>query len=617
MGDASDLFVGIDLGTTNSSVAVVRDGQPRLILVDGDVLVPSVVGMASDGSTLVGHTARNQSVLYPERTVRSVKRRMGEETMLPMGDQEFSPVEVAALIIRRLTTAAAADLGRDIRRAVITVPAYFSDAQRTATREAGEVAGLEVVRILNEPTSAALCYADGEDFDRTVMVYDLGGGTFDVSIVRQRGDVTEVLASHGNTALGGDDFDAALLEWLRESFEEKHDLSLEGNLVALSRLVRASESAKIALSTDSFASISEEHLAERGGVSLHLEGEVSRHEYQELIRPYVERTKDSVQTALREAGLLAREIDELILVGGSTRTPMVAEMLRSQLDLPPRMDVTPEHAVALGAALHAARLGGDATGRILVDVTPFTFGTSYFGLHDGESYDACFKGIIKRNTPLPTRQTEVFYTMVDGQQRVDATIYQGEATDARDNLLIGRFMVDGLDPSVPSGSAILFNLKLNVDGILEVEVIEKHTGLRKALVIEDAFRKLSPEELEVARQRIRQLWKPEELVEGEERDQSGAVMDQGTGQSPASGNEPPGLDVPPAPEGLAPEQRQMWAKAVSLIEKAHRVSQDLDGADATEVDEVLGSLRNGLESGDFGVIEERSDELADILFYLE
>ena len=321
MSDASDLFVGIDLGTTNSSVAVVRGGRPRLIRVDGDVLVPSVVGMASDGSTLVGHTARNQSALYPERTVRSVKRRMGEETPLSMGDQEFSPVEIAALIVRRLKTAAAVELGRDIRRAVITVPAYFSDAQRTATREAGEVAGLEFVRILNEPTAAALCYADGEDYDRTVMVYDLGGGTFDVSIVRQRGDVTEVLASHGDTALGGDDFDAALLDRIRETFEEKTGLSLEGNLIAISRLVRACESAKITLSTESFASVSEEHLAERDGVSLHLEAEVSRHEYQELIRPYVERTKDSVQTALREAGLLARGIDELILVADRRGLP--------------------------------------------------------------------------------------------------------------------------------------------------------------------------------------------------------------------------------------------------------------------------------------------------------
>jgi len=296
-------------------------------------------------------------------------------------------------------------------------------------------------------------------------------------------------------------------------------------------------------------------------------------------------------------------------VGGSTRTPMVSEMLRSLLDLPPRMDVDPERAVALGAALHAARIGGGA-GRILVDVTPFTFGTSYLGLLDGEPHDACFKGIIKRNTPLPTRQTEVFYTVVDGQQRVDASIYQGEAPDARDNLLIGRFMVDGLDPSVPVGSPVLFDLTLDTDGILAVEVTERHTGLKKGIVIEDAFRKLSDEEVAATRRRLRKLWEPEgvgavdEIGVAAEPDDRAATTEGDAGETAA-------------PEGASADQQALWSKAVELVEKARQMLPGLDSADREEVEEVVAALTEGLDVADFDVIGERADELGDILFYLE
>lgn len=594
--------VGIDLGTTNSSVAAVRQGRPRLLLVDGEPLLPSVVALGADGSMLVGQSARNQQMLFPERTIASVKRRMGEEGTLSLGEQQLTPVEVSAVILRRLKAAAEEQLEQPVRRAVITVPAYFSDRQRTATREAGEVAGLEVVRVLHEPTAAALCYGEADEGDRVAMVYDLGGGTFDVSIVRRRGGLTEVLASHGDTALGGDDFDAALLAHLRRTFEQREQVSLEGDLRALARLRRAAEAAKITLSTESYAEVIEEHLTERDGRGLHLELELPRHEYEAMIRPLVEKTTDSVQTALHEAGLLARDLDEVILVGGSTRTPMIAEMLRQMLELPPRMEVDPEKAVALGAALAAARAAGESSGQILVDVTPFTFGTSYVGRLRGAPYDACFKGIIKRNTPLPTRQTEVFYTIHGGQRAVDVEIYQGESDDARDNLRIGRFLVEGLDRAAPSGSPILFDFSLDLDGILAVEVIEKHTGLAKGVVIEDAFRRLTNEELDDARQRI------SALLGG-----SVAELDL-SAAGPAS---PATALLPTAPDDLSEELRAAWSRAVDLVQQARGLAPTLEGVDRGEVEEVAGQLTEALERAEVGLVTELADELSDILFYLE
>ena len=608
----SEIVVGIDLGTTNSSVAVVQDGRPVLLPVDGSPLLPSVVGLEPDGSLLVGQAARNQYLLYPERTIRSIKRRMGEQVRLSMGEQEFSPVEIAAMILRRLKGAAEVELGGPVQRAVITVPAYFSDAQRSATKEAGEVAGLRVERILNEPTAAALCYAQEDESDSTVMVYDLGGGTFDVSIVRSRGQVTEVLSSHGDTALGGDDFDLALMARLRRSFEEANGVDLDGDLKAIARLSRAAEHSKILLSTESYVQVREEHLCERDGAFLHLDMELSRRDYEELIKPMLERTKDSVQTALREAGILARELDHVILVGGSTRTPLVREILQGLMGIVPRVDVEPEIAVAMGAALQAARIAGHEAARILVDVTPFTFGTSFLGTLYGLPSPHCYGAIIHRNTPLPTRQTEVFYTVADGQKKVEVEVFQGEEPDARLNLRLGRFMVEGLDEEEESGSPILFDLKLDLDGILQVEVTEKHTGLKKKVVIEDAFRKLSDEELERSRERVIEAFGDDAAPRAWEGDAQ--VVPPSS--PPVSAVEPP-QDVAAAPEGLVGEERMAWTTARSLLEKAERMVTSLSDLDSEEVENITTQLRMAMEQGDFKAIRDDSGELADVLFYLE
>src|SRR5579871_3316397 len=317
-------IVGIDLGTTNSEVAVIRDRQPIVFAEDGDPILPSFVGLAEDGRLLVGKAARNQWVLAPERTIKSIKRKMGQDVKVRLGDQEYRPQEVSAMILRTLRDRAARQLGQPVRKAVITVPAYFNDAQRQATREAGELAGLEVVRILNEPTAASLTYDPNQRDLQRMLVYDLGGGTFDVSIVQAQEGIVEVLASHGDTQLGGDDFDELLLKHVCAGFQEEHGVDLRANLVSRSRVLRAVEAAKRQLSEHPFARVEEEFIAEKEGQALHVNLEVSRIEYERLIQPLLDRTMDCVQRALDDAHLVPSQIDKVVLVGGSTRTPLVS-----------------------------------------------------------------------------------------------------------------------------------------------------------------------------------------------------------------------------------------------------------------------------------------------------
>jgi len=491
---------GIDLGTTNSLICVFDGDELVLVPVDGEHLVPSVVARGPDGAILVGRPALNLWGATPDRVIRSAKRRMGEDVALPIGDEEMTPVEVSATILRRLKLAAEGSLGAPVDRAVITVPAYFTDAQRMATREAGTIAGLHVERILNEPTAASLCYGDEGD-DRTWLVYDLGGGTFDVSVVRAARGVTEVLASHGDPKLGGDDFDEILVGYLEAAFEEATGARIEG-LRARARLRAAAEGAKIRLSSEPYVRVVEEALVDECGVPVHLDVEVSRVDYESLIEPFLEQTRRSVQRALRDAGLLARDLDDVLLVGGSSRTPRVRQMLRDMLGREARMDVDPDRAVALGAGVQALRVAGRGQARILVDVTPYTFGTQVIGDVHGVRVPWAFHPIIRRNTPLPARQTDVLYTSHPGQEIVEVKVLQGEAEDARDNTVVGDFMVEGLDPDAPGASPILFDFRLDLDGILDVSVTERHTGLEKRVTIKDAFRQLPDDEHAAARDRV-------------------------------------------------------------------------------------------------------------------
>src|SRR5450755_1063428 len=369
----SDLIVGIDLGTTNSEVAAFTDGKVRVLGPGDQRILPSCVGFSASGELLVGEPARNQQSLYPERTVRSIKRQMGSSETVMLGDKSFTPPEISAVILRELVEWARQSLGERPEKAVITVPAYFSDAQRSATREAGALAGLEVVRILNEPTAASLAYGYGDGSRHTALIYDLGGGTFDVSVVTVEGDITEVLASHGNNRLGGDDFDDLLAERLAQEFQREHGIDVrQGQAAAKARLWWAAEEAKKRLSFERYVKIREEALAVKDGTPLHLEMEVSREEYETLIRSLVESTLDSVSKALRDAGKKSMDMDAILLVGGSTRTPLVTDLLIEHTGLTPRQDVHPDLCVALGAGVLASRLSGHSIERVLVDVSPYS-----------------------------------------------------------------------------------------------------------------------------------------------------------------------------------------------------------------------------------------------------
>src|SRR5579883_2102588 len=337
-----DTIVGIDLGTTNSEIALVRDGQPLVFEENGDPILPSFVGLSEDGRLLVGNAARNQWVLAPERTVKSIKRKMGQDVKVRLGADEFRPQEISAMILRTLKDRAEKELGRPVAKAVITVPAFFNDTQRQATREAGALAGLDVVRIINEPTAAALTYNPDQSGAHRFLVYDLGGGTFDVSVVQTEGGVFEVLASHGDTQLGGDDFDELLLDHVADEFLEMFGIDLRADRVSKARLLRAVEEAKKQLSDHAYARIEEEFIAEKDGVPLHLNTEVDRDTFEELIRPLIDRTMDCVQRTLDDARLTASQIDQVVLVGGSTRTPLVTRLLEERLGQPAHREVNPD-----------------------------------------------------------------------------------------------------------------------------------------------------------------------------------------------------------------------------------------------------------------------------------
>src|SRR5919202_4324292 len=364
------LVVGIDLGTTFSAVALVRDGAPQILPHGDERIMPSVVGVTLDGSVLVGTPARNQYVLYPEWTVRSIKRKMGQDVRVTLGERSYTPQEISALILRELKRSAEAQLDQPVEHAVITVTAYFSDAARQATREAGEIAGFTVERIINEPTAAALAYGlDRGDERQLVAVYDLGGGTFDVSIIELDNGVVEVRASHGNTELGGDDFDQRLLDYLADRFKEEHGLDPRSDRKALARLLRAAEQAKIRLSSQPFTRVREEYLMSKGQRPLHLDVEVSRREFEELIGDLVEGTLHSLDMALADAGIEVGELERILFVGGSTRIPLVWQMVQEHTGIERETEVNPDEAVALGAAVQAAIIGGEPLDAILVDVT--------------------------------------------------------------------------------------------------------------------------------------------------------------------------------------------------------------------------------------------------------
>ncbi len=499
------MIIGIDLGTTHSEVACVEQGIPRILSDRGQKLLPSVVGLDEQGSVLVGQAAKNQALLFPERTIQSVKRLMGSDQPVTLGDQTFSPQEISALILKRLKTIAEQASGQIIEQAVVTVPAHFSEAARQATYQAGEIAGLSIVRMINEPTAAALAYGLDKKTAATVLVYDLGGGTFDVSIVRIENGVTEVLANNGNTQLGGDDFDRQIVEFLLDHLRQQFNVDVSHNPQVMARLLRAAEQAKIQLSDFPFARIEAEYLLQHDGLPVNLSVELSRAEFEAMIAPAIQETMAWVQDSLKQARLKAEAIDDILLVGGSSRIPCIRHYLFDVFGIEARADVDPELCVAQGAAIQAALIEGQAIDTLLIDVAPYSYGCSVIGSLDGQFYPFQYVPIIAKNTPLPVSKSEAFETSYDNQAFVDIAIYQGESRDALENIKIGEFRVEGLTPA-PAGSIIIVTLSLDLNGLLTVTAVEKATGLEKSVTIEQALARLEPEKIEQAQQKITALF---------------------------------------------------------------------------------------------------------------
>lgn len=584
----NETIIGIDLGTTNSEVAIVENGKVRII-ADGDKkILPSFVGIGDNGEVMVGETARNQYLVYPERTVKSIKRLMGQEIHVQLAEQSYRPQEISAIILKRLKSIAEQDLGYTVNKAVITVPAYFSDAQRQATYEAGEIAGLEVVRMINEPTAAALAYGANQTEAKHMLVYDLGGGTFDVSVVNIQAGVVEVLSSHGDNHLGGDDFDQQIIEYLLDHLQETQQVDARLHSKAMARITRAAEQAKLILSDQPYARIEEEYLLEHAGSAIHLSVELSRMEYEEMIEDYINATLDALHIALKGAKLTASDIDEIILVGGSTRTPCIRERLFNEFGFEPHGEVDPDLCVALGAAIQAAMISGQQVDTVLVDVTPYTYGTSAIGELEGEYYPFMYVPVIHKNSPLPIRKTEAFVTSNDGQAAVEVTVYQGEDPDALNNIKIGEFWIEGLQ-DVEAGNVITLTLNLDLNGILQVSAQEKATGLEKSITIKNALSRFESSALTTAQQRITSLFGHLE-------------SDPAAQQTVESATETSAAEI---------------VAARDLIAKAESLFGQVTDTDKEDMIDLIESITNCIENRDIQGLEEPVEQLTDIIYYLE
>jgi len=521
----SEILCGIDLGTTNSSIAYLEGGKPiALPLEEGSAIVPSVVSLDEmSGQIVIGRQAKNRMGAFPEHTIRSVKRLMGKETRIPLGPKEFSPEELSSFILQYLSRRAGEILGQEIKKTVITVPAFFNDAQRRATIRAGELAGLEVVRIINEPTSASLVYdyASLQEGGKSpyIMVYDLGGGTFDVSILEIKGEIKEVLASCGDTVLGGDDFDERLSNYLLLHLKEKtgHDFSASPRAFQV-RLKDIAEKTKIDLSDTPYTRVQEVAVTSVNGQPVNLDLEVSRREYEEMIADLVEKTILKVEEALKEANLSSSDIGKIILVGGATRTPLVQRRLAEVFGRPIHHSIDPDLCVALGAAVQRGLIAGEPLGHILLDVTAHSLGVKTIDTVDHETGDAdYFSVIIPRNTKVPVRKAEVYYTLTDGQKGVEVEVYQGESASCRENTRVGQFYFT-LKPGA-AHSPVTVEFAYDKEGVVHVTIDQKGAenrqevtlDVRKKRVLQREGEVEGPEVLNYILEKSRRLMQEEKL----------------------------------------------------------------------------------------------------------
>ncbi|MGE6760744.1 Hsp70 family protein [Corallococcus interemptor] len=587
--------VGIDLGTTHSLVAALDSaGRPNLLTNRlGKRLTPSVVGLDAEGRLHVGESAREQLLVHPERTIAEVKRRMGRDLPVTLGDRRYSPTEISALILRALREDAERALGGAVTEAVVTVPAYFSDAQRQATKDAGELAGLKVERLLNEPTAAALAYGVNHlDAEQYVLVYDLGGGTFDVSVLEMFQGVLDVKASAGNNQLGGSDFDQALAAWLGAEFERAHGVSLAGNLAAQVRLKAAAEAAKIALTSVEATPVIIPFLAQgRGGSPASLEVEVTRARFDALITGLVRSTLEPMESALKDAKLSKKSIAEVVLVGGSSRVPLVRRLVAEYFGREPRDGVHPDEAVALGAALQAGLKTGAvsaAHGIMITDVCPFTLGVEVQATVGRERVGGVFSPLIPRNTTVPVSRTETFATTADGQRAVEIRVFQGEARLVKDNLLLDAYTVEGVPPGRAGAEKVAVTFTYDINGILDVTTRVVSTGKEATLVVDKRSQRLGPEQRLEAKERLAREW----------------------GAAPVSAT-PLSAPVPVAPAVASPE-----ADADALLAAATERIATAPANVRPRLESLCNALREARAKNDRVTAARLDAELTDMLFDL-
>ncbi|NLL63636.1 MAG: molecular chaperone DnaK [Ruminococcaceae bacterium] len=559
-------IVGIDLGTTNSCIAVIEGGEPVVIVnAEGARTTPSVVAFGKDGERMVGQVAKRQAITNPDRTVSSIKRQMGSDYKVKIDGKKFTPQEISAMIIQKLKNDAEAYLGDKITEAVITVPAYFTDAQRQATKDAGRIAGLEVKRIINEPTAAALSYGIDKEHDQKVMVYDLGGGTFDVSIIEMGDGVQEVLATAGNNRLGGDDFDQRVIDWIAEEFKKSDGIDLKADKMAMQRLKEAAEKAKIELSGVTSSDISLPFITADANGPKHLEMTLSRAKFNELTADLVEKTMGPVRQAISDSGLKTTEIDKVLMVGGSSRIPAVQDAVQGFVGKEPFKGINPDECVAMGAALQAGVLGGDVKGLLLLDVTPLSLGIETLG--------GISTKIIERNTTIPTKKSQIFSTAADNQTSVEVNVLQGEREFAKDNKQIGIFHLDGILPARRGTPQIEVTFNIDADGIVNVSAKDLGTGKEQSISI-TASSNMSKEDIDKAVREAEQF-AAEDKQRREEVDTRNAA-----------------------------DQMVFQCEKI-LVDEADKFEE----ADKNDLNEKIDALKEALKGEDINLIKNRQEEL--------